>query len=513
MKCLMLYTFTFILWLSSGVSFASSLTHLDQSNLVSAIDDYLFSDYDTAISKLKPLHEKSPNNAHVLQYLALSYDESGKPEQAMPMFKAWLRVNQYTTDQHARFAWIGLANTQIKTKQTDEAITTLKTWLNAHPEDIESKITLGDLWIRQNNMDESLAIWESILSYPDATSSHKAAAWYYKSWIAYLDADPDNAQKYAQQSLNADAESAYASAAKQLKANPNLPHMGFHAYASMEAFYHSNVIFAPENSSTYSRDLGIQSTVSLGWGFKHAKLRYILSSTTHQDFKAYDLMVHMLSLAWKKSTVWKFKPSYEYVLLNTDKLYQSLGLGIDYKQPNWTYQYTFKYKSFNSNYGDNNIDLTRLGGNSHHVGANRAFHINNKVDIEVMPFFIMELTKGDANHDKTDSYYQFGTNITTTMPLTQHWITQLKLNTYARFYAAADTNILLDPTDSTKRQDLYIKLTTSTSWKPWQDYDISWVVNASYLINHSNYNDTRVISSLSKSYSAWRVGSMLTGQW
>ncbi len=512
MKELVFCMFAAYLFIPVTTASAAVLNNQEQSNLISAIDDYRFSDYNLAIEKLEILHQKSPNNPEVLQYLALSYDETDKPKKAMAYFQAWLKANNNNTSENARFAWLGLANAQAKTGNNNQAIQTLNTWLKANPDDTQTQITLGDMLIRQNKYNASKPVWESILASNSANSSDKAAAWYYKSWLSYLEGNPETTKQFAQESLSADNEGAYASAAKNLETNPSQKRLGFNGFASLETFYNSNVMFAPENSSTYSRDLGVQTNVSLGWNLPKINLNYTFSSTNHQDYKAYDLLIHVLSASWRKDNQWRFKPSYEYVALDTSNLYQSFGLGIFYNQNSWTYQYTVKFKTFNNAYGSSKVDLERLGGSSHYLGARKSFKTNG-FNVSLSPHLIAELTKGDASHAKSDSYYQLGASASAAIPFAKKWNETIKLDLYSRLYAEADTNILLNATDTTKRKDNYFRLSSATSWKPWDAYHVSIVFNASYLKNASNYDDTLVTPTASKSYSAWRVGSMIMGQW
>ncbi len=512
MKELFFCMFIAYVFLPATTVYAEELDNLDQGNLISAIDDYRFSDYDIAIEKLEVLHKKTPKNPDVLQYLALSYDESSNPNKAIPFFEKWLTINNYNTKEDARFAWLGLANAYMKTNQPDQAISTLNRWLEANPNDQQSQITLGDLLVRQQKYMDSNIVWDKILQNSLSKSEDKAAAWYYKAWLAYLNNDISLTTNFAQKSLDADSEGAYATTAQRLKDNPSQQQLGFNGFASVEAFYNSNVILAPENSSTYSRDLGIQTTVALGWALPKVNLNYIFSSTNHQDYKTYDLTAHILSASWQKDNRWRFKPTYEYIVLDNDKLYQGFGLGMYYTQQAWIYQYTVKLKQFNNSYGTNNVDLERLGGSSHYLGAKKNIILWD-YKTSLSPYFIAEFTNGDATHDNSDTYYQIGGNAVTSFPLSQAWKTQLKLDVYSRFYAAADPNILLNASDTTKRQDNYFKIASSTSWKPWESYDISLIVNASYMKNSSNYNDNLVNATASKAYSAWRLGSMIAGQW
>ncbi len=493
---------------------AAPFNNIDQSNLISAIEDYRFSDYESAIPTLERLHQKDPNHLTTLQYLALSYQESEKAEKAASTFKAWLKTNQYDTSASSRFAWMGLANAYLSMGEFDKAKTALSTWLKANPDDIQAQITLGDILVKQNAYAEANKIWNTILDSAKATSSDKAAAWYYKAWMAYNDQEVEQVKHFADKSLQADAEGAYANAAKQLQAAPSRQRLGFNGFAALEAFYNSNVKLIPENltSTQWGGDKGIQGTLVLGWGLPNVALNYIFFGNIHEDYNDYDLSSHIISASWKKDKYWKFKPFYEYISLGGDKLYQSLGTDIYYAQSEWTYAYTLKLKSFSNTYGSNAVNLTRLGGSSHTFRATTKIKTTS-LTFTVSPYLIAELTKGDATHNNSDSYYQLGGDASTKVTWTKGWDTHFKLALYTRLYAAADTNILLDSTSTTKRHDNYVKVSADTSWQPWDNYNTAFVLNLSYLKNTSNYNDGLVIPAASKSYSAWRGGISVTGYW
>ncbi len=493
---------------------AAQFNNIDQGNLISAIEDYRFSDYESAIPTLENLHKKDPNHLATLQYLALSYQESEKADKAAPTFEAWLKAYQYDTSAPSRFAWLGLANAYLSMGKLDKAEATLSTWVKANPDDMQAQITLGDILVKQQAYTKANKVWENVLSSSKATSSDKAAAWYYKAWMAYINQDVEQVKSFANKSLQADGEGAYANAAKQLQASPSQQRLGFNGFAALEAFYNSNVKLIPENltSTQWGGDKGMQGTLVLGWGLPNVALNYIFFGNIHEDYNDYDLSSHIVSASWKKDKYWKFKPFYEYISLGGDKLYQSLGTGVYYTQDKWTYAYTLKLKSFSNAYGSNAVDLTRLGGSSHTFKATTKVKAQS-LTFTLSPYLLAELTKGDATHNNSDSYYQLGGDASTKVTWTKGWDTNFKLSLYTRLYAAADTNILLDSTSTTKRNDNYIKFNTATSWKPWDAYDAAFVLNLSYLINASNYNDNLVTPVASKSYSAWRGGIGVTGYW
>ena len=504
---------TYITMHSSALS-AAGLNNIDQGNLISAIEDYRFSDYESAIPVLESLYHKSPGSLPTMQYLALSYQETKQADKAAATFEAWLKANQYDTSSSSRFAWLGLTNAYLKMGELTKAETTLSTWVKANPNDIQAQITLGDIQVKQQAYAKANDLWNSILKNPNASASDQAAAWYYKAWIAYNNQDIEQTKNFAKKSLAADKEGIYANAAKQLEAYPSQQQLGFNGFAALEAFYNSNVKLVPESltSTEWGGDKGIQGTLVLGWGMPKVALNYIFSGSVHQDFSDYDLSAHIISASWQKDNTWRFKPFYEYIILGGDKLYQSLGTGVYYSQDTWNYEYTLKLKSFNDAFGSNAVDLTRLGGSSHQLRAKTDIRTQS-LTFTVSPYLLVELTKGDATHDNSDSYYQLGGDASTNISWAKGWNTNIKLAVYSRLYAAADTSILLSSTDTTKRNDNFVQISAATSWKPWDTEDISVIINASYLKNMSNYDSSVVTPTSSKAYSAWRFGTMFTGQW
>ncbi len=513
MKCFKYFLAAVILLFQSQLSFAANaMNSQDNSNLITAIEDYRFNDYALAIPRLEILHDKFPENLSVLEYLALSYQENEQPEQALPMFKAWLRLNNNATTETTRFAWLGLAYTYIKLHKTADAITTLKTWLAAHPNDIEPQINLGDVLSREQQFEKSNQIWDSILSNTEAKNSQKAAAWYYKAWIAYQNNNSVESKAFAHKSLLLDAEGAYAKPAKTLL-TPDKKTLGFHGAVSVETFYNSNVRLIPDalTAKEWGGDKGVQSNLILNWAFEQFDINYIFSSTQHEDFKTYDLMLHQLSASWQNNQ-WRFKPSYENISLDHNALYQSYGLGVYYTHQDWTYHYTAKFKKFTDSFGINRTNLNRLGGTSHQIAVQTNTTIQG-IKTSFSAHIVDELTKGDVTHDKSDSYYQLGGNITTFFPLAQRLNMQTKFDIYTRRYHAADNNILLSTTNTTKRSDLYTKLSTSVNWQPWKENKFAFAINLSYQKNASNYDESLVIPIANKAYSGWRLGGLITTQW
>jgi len=217
---------TYITMHSSALS-AAGLNNIDQGNLISAIEDYRFSDYESAIPTLESLYHKSPNSLLTMQYLALSYQETEQAGKAATTFEAWLKANQYDTSSASRFAWLGLTNAYLGMGELTKAETTLSTWVKANPKDIQAQITLGDILVKQQAYVKANVLWDSILKHPDAKASDQAAAWYYKAWIAYNNQEIEKTKTFAKKSLAADKEGVYANAAKQLEASPAQQQLGF----------------------------------------------------------------------------------------------------------------------------------------------------------------------------------------------------------------------------------------------------------------------------------------------
>ncbi|MDX8382466.1 MAG: hypothetical protein R8M45_00195, partial [Ghiorsea sp.] len=319
---------------------------------------------------------------------------------------------------------------------------------------------------------------------------------------------------FINKSLALDSEGAYAGPARNLLTSPPPKTLGFLGSASAEAFYNSNVILQPDSVQIISggSDIGIQSNVMLGYAWRKLDINYVFSTTKHQDYSSYDLMLHALSATWINKA-WSFIPSYENISLNSAFLYQGGGLGVRYTRKGWTYHYTGKVKVFSDAFGDTSpVDLTRLGGSSHVLGVQKGINVRG-ISTIFSSDATSELTKGDDTHNQTDSYLQLSGSAMIMLPISKAINTVLTLKIYTRQYSAADTDALIVPTSNTIRNDVATQISTSTTWKPWTDNTSTIALNLSYQNNNSNYDSGIVAEALIKSYSAWKISGLISTQW
>ncbi|MDX8388589.1 MAG: hypothetical protein R8M46_08705 [Ghiorsea sp.] len=489
------------------------LSHQDQSKLLVTIEDYRFSDFDTAIPALYTLHLRYPTHLETTRYLALSYQENMQHEKAIQTFKTWLDLSTNRILNKTKFAWVGIANSHLQLKQYDKAEHTIQSWLTFHPNDTQALIILVDIQVRAKTYDQANQTCTRILNVTDASRSAKAGAWYYKAWIAYLDGDMSNMKNHANQSLTLDAEGAYAQPAKQLIASSPLKRKGFVSSAALEIFYNSNVELLPDilQSSDGGSDSGSEINIMLGWGFEHTDITYVFNQISHQTRSDFDLSLHLLSASWTKDA-WRLVPSYEVVSLDSNNLYQGTGLAAYFTDKTWTYHYAGKIKSFNDAFGANATDLSRLGGVSHGIGLTKSMKISG-VNTVFSSDISSEQTKGDVTHNKTDDYLQIGAGLQTSSPIAKDWILNTVLNIYHRQYSAADTSVLIDQAANTKRADTFAIISAETDWRPLENKDAAFGFKASYQDNKSNYDTDIVGKTAIKSYSAWKVAGSFSMQW
>jgi len=501
------------LWSIHAYAAEPEMNNVDQGMLLSAIEDYRFSDFDMAIPILEKLHQKYPENLKVLRYLALSYKDNDKLDQAAEMFQAWLDAAKHIAPQNKRFALLGLASIERQRKNYNKSIAALQTWLEIQPHDNKARITLGDIQVRNQNYDKAMNTFSTLLKSPSTTDAEKAAAWYYKAWIAYLQGNTSNTKTFAQTSLTLDPKGAYATASKQLLAAPTLNKTGGSATVNIGTFYNSNVELLPDILRTTDRggDLGVQADIQLLWSFQDSNISYTFSDTTHQDRSEYDIMLHLLAGSWTISN-WQLSPSFEYIALNKEKLYQGYALNITYNQDSWAYHYAIKNKVYNNHYGNTNVDLSRLGGLTHNIGIAKTTGFQD-IQTVISADIIDEQTKGDATHDKTDDYTQLSLAAQLTYPYNNDLSLSSSIQTYTRKYAKADTTALLNPASNTVRSDTYLNIAVSAAWSPFSDKDSSFVLDLSYQNNSSNYNEGTVSNLAIKSYSAWKTQISYAKQW
>lgn len=513
MKYLTCSLFLCSLFFSAVTVSAAEATDVNEADLLRAIEDYRFADLEPAIITLQKLQKQNPNDLRVLQYLGLSYHENGEHKKAIKTLRHWLRNASEPKSVNARFAWMSIARSQLQINSPKDASDTLNTWLENNPNDIEAKVLLADAQVKNKTFVLAHQTCDDILQNPDANNSQKAAAWYYKTTIAYVQIKPEDVKIFGNNSLKMDNEGPYAASAKQMVASPSAKTLGFYGNGIIEAFYNSNVELLPDiiKSTDGSGDNGIEGNVVLGWGLTEGDIQYVYSGTKHSTRSEFDITLHMLTGSWQYQD-WRFSPSFETVDLNQSHLYQGVGFGVYYTQNDWTYHYSPKFKTFTDAFGENKVDLSRLGGSSHDIGASKSFQFNG-LPVLFSSNIISEMTKGDDTHDKTDDYLQIGGNITTSIPLTDISVLNLGFNIYLRQYSVADSSILIDSTSGTKRNDTYSKLAANSIWNIWGNESPGLTFGVSYLTNNSNYDSGTVVDTAIKTYSSWKVSGGITGKW
>jgi len=492
----------------------------DEANLLRAIEDYRFNDFEEAITALEKLHLIFPNDQQTIQYLALSYQESGNTQKAIPLFQTWLTNSDQSTQDDAQFAWVGLASALISDKEYAKAGKALQTWLKVHPQDIATQIMLGDVYVRDGAYAKADKVWALVLKDEQSNSSQQAAAWYYKGWAAYLDGEDQQSKTFAQQSLDLDKQGAYANAANQILTAAPTKKFGLAGTASLELFWSSNVKLLPDfqtsaTSAGLGSDKGAQANIALGWKGKSFDTNYLLSATKYEDLSEYDMLLHVLTGSWAKKE-WRLVPTFERVSLNNEYLYQGFGLGSYYTYQDWTYHYGLKFKSFSDAFGADAANLSRLNGINHNLGVSHGFTIAGINTVFASDIFA-ERTKGDTTHNQTDNYIQIGASLRSSIPMNLPLFNDIALNTalmlYNRSYGAADNTILLDSSNTTKRSDLYSQVAASAVWKPLPGQDLSVQFNLSWIKNSSNYDESLVITNGIKSYTTFKVGTLISTQW
>jgi len=502
--------------LPSSTASASPMGKQDEANLLRAIEDYRFNDFEEAIAALEKLHLIFPNDQQTIQYLALSYQESGNTQKAIPLFQTWLSNSDQSTQDDAQFAWVGLASAFISNKEYAKAAKALQTWLKAHPQDIATQIMLGDVYVRDGAYAKADKVWALVLKDEQSNTSQQAAAWYYKGWAAYLDGEDQQSKTFTQQSLGLDNIGAYANAATQLLTAEPIRKTGFVGSVSLESFWSSNVKLLPDyqTSSTSSNpgsNRGAQVNIFLGWQNKSFETNYLLSATKYAELNEYDLMLHMLSGSWINKE-WRLTPTFERVSLHDEHLYQGFGLGSYYSHQNWTYHYSLKFKSFSDTFGPDAADLSRLSGTNHNLGISHAFTSASIKSVFSSDIFA-ERTKGDATHNQTDDCIQIGVSLRSSLPLNDITALNTIFSLYNRRYAGADSSIMLNPDNAPKRSDSYGQVTASVVWSLLSDKSLALQLNSSWIKNLSNYDENVVVEAGIKSYSTFRIGGLISKQW
>ncbi|MDQ7002496.1 MAG: hypothetical protein Q9N02_07390, partial [Ghiorsea sp.] len=314
-------------------------------------------------------------------------------------------------------------------------------------------------------------------------------------------------------SFTLDPKGTYAAAAKQLISAPPLKETGGSAAVNLGLFYNSNVELLPDilRTTNNSGDLGLQTDIQLLWSFPDSSIRYIFSDTAHQNRSEYDITMHLFGGSWALNN-WQLSPSFEYIALNKEKLYQGYALNTTYNQESWAYHYAIKSKAYSGSYGSTNANLARLGGLTHNLGMATSTKFQD-MQASFTADIISEQTNGDASHDKTDNYTQLSLAAQLVYPSIKDFILSSSIQTYTRKYAKADTTALLNPASNTIRSDTYFNIAASVAWSPFSDKDSSFILDVSYQKNNSNYDEGTVNNLAIKSYAAWKTQMSFSKQW
>ncbi len=480
----------------------------EPAELLSAIEDYRFSDFDTAISKLTKLKEIYPDNLRLLKYLGLSYEESEQNRSAMKTYREWLSKSSQIYGPESRFAHLGIANIAMKNKQDDIAVKQLKGWLTYHPQDRTTQLVYGNLLMRTKNYAAAEVVWQGLVSDPASSANQKAAGYYYLAWMAYLHGDMSTAKEQAALSLDADSDGDYAKPSQQLLAMKAVSR--FAASVSVEGFYTDNVELLPDyvpGTGKDNKDTATQAGLMLSYNFPGILMAYAYQGTSYAKRSDFDIAVHALSVTWRNEA-WSIAPRYEYVQLSTAYLYDAAGVDVTWAYQDWSVGYGGMYKQFSDSFSTDSTvppsDLRRLGGVTNsltvtNAGGEEGFY--HSVSFGLTD----EATKGDATHDKTDSYQQVLMAASLSQQFDQIGVA-VSGSAYLRKYGKADALA-----NGLVRQDENVQLATSVSWRPGQS-NHQLALNIGWQRNTSNYNDANK-PTLAKEYEAVRTGIAWNYRW
>ena len=500
--------------LSTSMSFTAwsqdELSITDSSELLSAIEDYRFSDYDIAISKLEGLRRSNPDNLRVLQYLGLSYEESEDFSKALSVYRSWLHKSDKPYAASARFAHIGIANVLLHDKDYSAAARQLKIWLTGQPGDLSAQLLYGDVLIKTNSLGAAASVWQGVLANSEASSEDQAAAHYYLAWIAYKQGQQDQARERARLSLEADAGGAYAGPARELLEMKE--ERRYAATVSLGAFYTDNVEllpdYVPSSSGKENSDVATQAGLGFSYSFPAVQLSYHYSGSAYAKRTDFNTGSHSLSASWRKAE-WSVVPHYENVQLADSDLYDGAGVDVIWGYQNWSVAYGVMYKRFSKSFSTDAslppTNLERLGGLTNSLTLSRQGE-DSDVSHSFAVGVIDEATKRDATHDKTDSYQQLfvSGSLSRRFGLFDGGAS---VNAYVRNYGKADVQA-----GGLKREDQYVQLSGFVTWKPWENaHQLEF--NASWQQNSSNFNESNGLLNLAKEYSAWRAGLGWSYKW
>jgi tetratricopeptide (TPR) repeat protein len=128
------------------------------------------SDLKGAIENLQTIYRKQPNNTIALYALGHCYERLGKEAEAIEFYQDCLKFKNYLELPRLRLAAIYFKNGQI-----EKAIQEYRKQISEYPDDIETLVLLGHLYMEMGNHDAAVEAFNgAILIHPDNFNSSPA---------------------------------------------------------------------------------------------------------------------------------------------------------------------------------------------------------------------------------------------------------------------------------------------------------------------------------------------------
>ncbi len=479
----------------------------DRERYLAAVEDYRFSDLESAISALEALRARYPKDADILRYLALSYEESKRFSKAADVYGGWLAVAGMRLTSDMREAWMGYVRSLAGAGRMAKALDVLEQWLNVHGKDAEALVLYGDLLVREKRRADADRVWRNLLAQPQAAPVYRAAAHYYLALSAYRSGDFAAAREQAGAALNTAPESPYAPAAKRLmQVRSTMRREGWSGNVLLGEFYTSNVELLPDvvnpPAGKKKSDAFTELDLTLAWQGGDWRVGYAFNSQWHASRRDFDMNIHMLLLD-KNYLDWTFSPRFEYVVLNKQRLYYGGGLDVSWRNAGWMVRWQGRYRSFSRAFGALRSDLGRLSGFSNEINVMRQWKLNGGDVLLIGAHAHLENTRGDLTHPKTDDYMQIGVNASWT-GVWRKMDTGLFAMGYWRRYAKADTTILVS--GASARRDWHLRVGGHLAWRPFGRANNRVVLQGHYQKNMSNYKAPVVVPQFGKAFTEWQGG-------
>lgn len=469
------------------------LTVVEQQSLKQAIEDYEFQEQSKTIFRLEKLLKDHPNNLDALHYLGLSYEETQQFPKAQGAYAHWLKYSGNSMDDHARFAWMGMAKAYDKTKHTAMGVKLLKQWLARHPKDYDATVALGDMLVREKEFGEVSTLFHNMLAQQGVPVSNQSSAHYYLGYAAWLEGDVSEVQNQGERMLRVDPESGFASVIKQLMAMPPPRRLGLNVTAGIDTFFVNNVGTKPsylQATTGNKRTTGLAPSLGLAWNFRHhLTASYNFGGTFYTKRPDLNIALHMVGLTWADNG-FQFGPKYEHILMYNKLLYQGVGADLGWGKSGWMLMESLRYKTFSKSVKvlDGNTltairaDLSGLGGWSNSLMVLKQTTWGSAIWM-LGANFAFERTKGTGITDKnTNNYEQLGGSMTVMYPHNE-LMYAADINGYVKRYRGADVTIL-----AAKRKDEYIHVGGGVTWTPAKYKKHSFSLKTEWNNNGSNYD-------------------------